>query len=276
MVGAETDVPEAGEHHDDDEDDAEGGEGDVVPAEAGRDRGDGVADHGLGLTPGEHRPRRDGEDADEGSAEDDGVDAAGRRRRGGTGTGRLGVGSGRPHPRSTCPPGTVPVARATPAAEGGSVMASQAVFRGSPSGVERHAGAVAVERRVRGRQGRVAEDEVGGLLGDHHHGGVRVAVGHVGEHGGVDDAESLDAVDAHGERVDDAHLVGAHLRGAGGVEGGLAVAGDPVEDLLVGLDLGPGGELARGGNAANAGWAKIVRAARTISTHSRRSFSVER
>ena len=39
---------------------------------------------------------------------------------------------------------------------------------------------VAVERPVVGRERRVAQDEVGGLLGQHHHRGVDVAVGDVG------------------------------------------------------------------------------------------------
>ena len=87
-------------------------------------------------------------------------------------------------------------------------------------------------------------DQVGRLLGDHHHGGVDVAVGDEREDRGVDDAQAVDAVDPHRPRVDDGGLVDAHLRGARGVQGGLGVLADPVEDLLVGLDGGAGRELA--------------------------------
>ena len=49
---------------------------------------------------------------------------------------------------------------------------------------------------------------------------------------------------AHRGRVDHRHLVEAHRGCARGVQRGLGVGAHPVEDLLVGLDRGAGGELA--------------------------------
>ena len=48
----------------------------------------------------------------------------------------------------------------------------------------------------------------------------------------------------HRRGVDDRQLVDAHGRGARGVQRGLGVGADPVEDLLVGGDGRAGGELA--------------------------------
>ena len=45
-------------------------------------------------------------------------------------------------------------------------------------------------------------------------------------------------------RVGHRHLAGAHRAGAGRVQRGLAVPADPVQDLLVGRDLGARGQLA--------------------------------
>ena len=104
--------------------------------------------------------------------------------------------------------------------------------------VERISRAVAIEGHAGGGQGCVAGDQVGRLLGDHHHRGIDVAVGDEGEDGGIDDAEPVDAVDLHRVGIDDGHLVDAHLGGARGVQRGLRVGAHPVEDLLVGLDRG--------------------------------------
>ncbi len=109
---------------------------------------------------------------------------------------------------------------------------------------ERQPGPVAVVRHRDRRERRVAEDQVGGLLGHHHHRRVDVAVGDVGEHGGVHDPQPLEAVHLHGQRIGHGSLLGAHLGSAGGVQGGLGVGAHPVEDLLVGLDARPGGQLA--------------------------------
>ena len=51
-------------------------------------------------------------------------------------------------------------------------------------------------------------------------------------------------MDAHRGGVDDRHLVRPHLARARGVQRGLGVAGDPREDLLVGLDARARRELA--------------------------------
>jgi hypothetical protein len=61
-----------------------------------------------------------------------------------------------------------------------------------------------------------------------------------------------DAVDSHGERIDHRGVVDAHAPGAGRVQGGLGVAGNPVEDLLVGLDR-RAGEISPPLNGSNAG-----------------------
>ena len=53
------------------------------------------------------------------------------------------------------------------------------------------------ERRGLRRQRRVPEDQVGRLLGEHHHRRVDVAVGDVGHRRRVDDAEPVEPVDAH-------------------------------------------------------------------------------
>ena len=66
--------------------------------------------------------------------------------------------------------------------------------------VEGGAVAVAVVRHVGRRERGVPGDQVGGLLGDHHHGRVDVAVGDEREDRGVDDDEALDAVHAHRRR----------------------------------------------------------------------------
>ena len=102
---------------------------------------------------------------------------------------------------------------------------------------------VPVELGLHRRQGRVAEDDVGGLLGHHHHRRVDVAVGDVGHHRGVDHPQPAGAVHAHRERVDHRHRAGAHGGRAARVQRGLRVPGHPVEDLLVGLHLRAGGEL---------------------------------
>jgi hypothetical protein len=93
---------------------------------------------------------------------------------------------------------------------------------------------------VGGSEWRISPNEVGCLLGDHHHGRVDVAVGDEGEDGGVDDPQALGAVDAHAARVDDREVVGAHLRRAGRVQRRLGVLAHPLEDLLVGVDGGAG------------------------------------
>lgn len=55
---------------------------------------------------------------------------------------------------------------------------------------------VAIPGDAVGRQGCLVENQVGGLLGDHHHRGVDVAVGHVGHDRGVDDPQPFDAMNA--------------------------------------------------------------------------------
>ena len=77
-----------------------------------------------------------------------------------------------------------------------------------------------------GRERRLAEDQVGGLLGDHHRRGVRVRARDRRHHRGVDDAQALDAVDAE-LRVDDR----ADRARRGRVVDGLRVALDPGEDV---------------------------------------------
>ncbi len=116
-------------------------------------------------------------------------------------------------------------------------------LRGSPGGW-RGLVAMPVPGGVCRRQRRVARDQVSGLLGDHHHRSVDVAVGDEREDRGVDDAQALDAVHRHRGRVDDRQLLDAHRGRARRVQRGLGVRAHPVEDLLVGLDLLAGRELA--------------------------------
>ena len=119
--------------------------------------------------------------------------------------------------------------------------------------------------------GRVAGDQVGGLLGDHHHRGVDVAVGDEREDRGVDDAEALDAVHPHRRRVDHGHLVDAHLRRARRVQRGLGVRARPSRGSpRRSRPTGPG-ESSPSLYGANAGWLRMSRATRIASTHSRRS-----
>ena len=61
----------------------------------------------------------------------------------------------------------------------------------------RRAGLVPVERPRSRRQRGVAQDQVGGLLGDHHDRRVDVAVGDVGHGRGVDDPQAVQAVHPH-------------------------------------------------------------------------------
>ena len=85
-------------------------------------------------------------------------------------------------------------------------------------------GSVAVEGQRLGRERRVAEDQVRGLLGNHDHRRVDVRVRDEREHRRVDDAQPLDAVHPHRRRIDDGHVVRAHARGARRVQRGLGVA----------------------------------------------------
>jgi hypothetical protein len=48
------------------------------------------------------------------------------------------------------------------------------------------------------------------------------------------DILKIDPVDAHRERIDHRHLADTHPRGARRVQGRLAVAPNPIEDLVVG------------------------------------------
>ena len=71
-----------------------------------------------------------------------------------------------------------------------------------PAGNEAHeqgAGSrpdLGARRRAARRRRSAATDQVGGALGDGEHGEVGVRRGHAREHGGVDDAQPVDAVDA--------------------------------------------------------------------------------
>ena len=94
---------------------------------------------------------------------------------------------------------------------------------------------MAVEVGAKRLERRDLADEVGCLLGDHHHGRVDVPVGDEGKNGGVHDADAVETVDAHRLGVDH----GSHRARARGVERGLGVPGDPVEDLLVALHRRP-------------------------------------
>ena len=62
---------------------------------------------------------------------------------------------------------------------------------------------VPIEVDIGGSQRRVAEDEIGRLLRDHHDGRENVGVGDVGEDRRVDDAQTLESVHAHVRRIDD-------------------------------------------------------------------------
>ena len=60
----------------------------------------------------------------------------------------------------------------------------------------------------------------------------------------VDHAQAVEAVHAHRRRVDHRASSDAHPARARRVQRRLGVLRDPVEDLLVGRDVGPGRELA--------------------------------
>ena len=106
------------------------------------------------------------------------------------------------------------------------------------------AGLVAIERQPFGRERLVADDQVRGLLGHHHHRRIDVAVRDVREHGGVHDAEPARAADLHRRGIGHGQLVGAHPGRARGMERRLGVAGDPFQDLGVGRDARSRGDLA--------------------------------
>ena len=101
-------------------------------------------------------------------------------------------------------------------------------------------GGVAIDVRVVGRYLFVAEDHVCGALGDHHRRRVDVAVAHRRQDRSVNSVETFGSVHLHSVRVDDGHRIrsGTHLCRAARMQRGFGVATDPVEDLLVGLDLG--------------------------------------
>ena len=99
----------------------------------------------------------------------------------------------------------------------------------------RHSGRdVPVERDGLGGERRLAQDEVGGLLGQHHDRRVDVAVGHVRHRGRIHHPEPVDTVDPHRQRIDDRVAIDAHPGRTRRMERGLGVAPHPVEDLIVG------------------------------------------
>ena len=143
--------------------------------------------------------------------------------------------------------------------------------------VERAAVAVAVVRARRpAGSGVLPADQVGRLLGDHHHGRVDVAVGDEREDRGVDDAQPLDAVHPHRGRVDDRHLVDAHRGRARGVQRGLGVGARPSRGSPRRSRPSGPGESSPSLYGAKAGWLRMSRATRIASTHSRRSVGVDR
>ena len=91
----------------------------------------------------------------------------------------------------------------------------------------------------RGERG-VAEEEVGGLLREHHRGSVRGAVRAVRHGRRVDHADRLEAVHLHRGGIEHRSVVGAHPAGRCGVHVRLGGPGHPVEDLPVRLDGGAG------------------------------------
>ena len=130
-------------------------------------------------------------------------------------------------------------------------LARAAVARGAPrppmTARWRHPARPGVAGRTRrrvGASGVLPRIRSAAFSADHHHRRVDVAVRHVRHDRRVDDLQAVDAVHAHRQRVDDGHVVGAHLRGARRVQRRLAVAAHPVEDLLVGLDRRAGRGLA--------------------------------
>ena len=136
-------------------------------------------------------------------------------------------------------------------------------------GARRRLSLVPVEVDLRGQQRGVVEDDVGRLLGQHHHGCVDVAVGDVGHDRRVDHAQALGTAHAHRERVDDRHRAGLDGGGATRVQRRLRVVADAVEDLCVGPQSGRG--RASPSKARSAGWSRIFRVTRMASTDSRRS-----
>lgn len=70
--------------------------------------------------------------------------------------------------------------------------------------MERTAVPPTVERHLRRRQRRVAEDQVSALFGHHHDRRIRVAVRNAGKSARIDDAYSIEPVHAHRSRIEHA------------------------------------------------------------------------
>ncbi|GJC98195.1 hypothetical protein ColKHC_07021 [Colletotrichum higginsianum] len=101
-------------------------------------------------------------------------------------------------------------------------------------------------QEITGRLLGLVDDHLGGLLGDTEDGQHGVDGGDGGEDAGVDDADALEAADVEA-LVDDGERVladVAHLGGADRVVDGVGGAAGVEAELLVGLDLGAGGDLA--------------------------------
>src|SRR3984885_9042958 len=102
-----------------------------------------------------------------------------------------------------------------------------------------------IERRIVRGQHAPAENVIGRFLGQHDGGRIQIAGGDRGHDGRVDDTQPLESLDAR-LRVDDRPRVAgrAHLASARGVIRTLHLRPHEGVDLLVGLNLGTGLELA--------------------------------